>query len=119
MVSEFTEYMRKTLRKKGMSQQQVFRSADISDKYGYKLISGEKHTRQRDILIKLGIVARFTEAEISEALILYGMAPLYRQNGRDVVLIRALAEGIREVSDVNELLEQAGYVKLYESKREK
>ena len=68
MVSEFTEYMRKTLRKKGMSQQQVFRSADISDKYGYKLISGEKHTRQRDILIKLGIVARFTEAEISGIL---------------------------------------------------
>ena len=83
MASEFTEYMRKILQRKGVSQQQMFRSADISEKYGYKLVSGEKHTRQRDLLIKLGIAAHFTEKELSEALILYGMAPLYQQNARD------------------------------------
>ncbi len=119
MVSEFTAYMRKMLQKKGVSQQQMFRSADISEKFGYKLISGEKHTIQRDIVIKLGIAAHFTEAELSEALILYGMAPLYKQNGRDVVLIQALQDGLREIADVNELLEQAGFERLYESKREK
>ena len=119
MASEFTDYMRKILQRKGVSQQQMFRSADISEKYGYKLVSGEKHTRQRDLLIKLGIAAHFTEKELSEALILYGMAPLYQQNSRDVVLIQALNDGVREIADVNELLESAGHERLYESKREK
>ena len=119
MASEFTDYMRKILQRKGVSQQQMFRSADISEKYGYKLVSGEKHTRQRDLIIKMCIAAHFTREELSEALILYGMAPLYTQNGRDKIMLQALEEGMSEIADINDLLEKDGFGKLYESKREK
>ncbi|MBR3305617.1 MAG: hypothetical protein IKI75_00015 [Lachnospiraceae bacterium] len=117
MASDFSSYMREKLLERGIRQQQVFRGADISEKYGYKLISGEKHTRQRDIIIKLCFAAGFTLDELSEALILYGMAPLYPGNGRDVVLMRSISDGIREISDINDRLEQGGYEKLYESRR--
>ena len=33
--------------------------------------------------------------------------------------MQALQDGLREIADVNEILEQAGFERLYESKREK
>ena len=117
MASEFTSFMRDKLLQKGITQQQVFRFADISEKFGYKLISGEKHTRQRDLIIKLCLAAQFTEEELSTALQLYGMSPLFSQNSRDEVIRQALKEGVREIADLNEALEKAGFERFYESKR--
>lgn len=45
----FSEYIKDLLKEKKITQQMVFLKADIPEKYGYKLLSGEKHTRQRDI----------------------------------------------------------------------
>lgn len=44
----FSEYIKDLLKEKKITQQMVFLKADIPEKYGYKLLSGEKHTRQRD-----------------------------------------------------------------------
>lgn len=44
----FSEYIKDLLKEKRITQQMVFLKADIPEKYGYKLLSGEKHTRQRD-----------------------------------------------------------------------
>ena len=49
----FTDFMRKTIQKKGMTQQNVFLAADMSERYGYKLISSQKHTVERDTIIRL------------------------------------------------------------------
>ena len=46
----FSEYIKDLLKEKRITQQMVFLKADIPEKYGYKLLSGEKHTRQRDII---------------------------------------------------------------------
>ena len=43
----FSEYIKDLLKEKKIKQQMVFLKADIPEKYGYKLLSGEKHTRQR------------------------------------------------------------------------
>ena len=72
----FADYMRMKLREKGILQQNVFLAADLSENYGYKLIAEEKHTRQRDTILRLCLAARFRPEEVQEALILCGMAPL-------------------------------------------
>ena len=108
--------MREKISEKNISQQQIFRAIDISDKYGYKLISGEKHTRQRDVILKLCIAGRFSIEETDEALILYGMAPLYMGNSRDTAIMTAINGGIREISDMNKRLTDSGFEPLYESK---
>ena len=104
----FSSYMRSLIREKGVRLQDVFLLADISEGYGYKLISGEKHTRQRDVILKLCLTAGFTLEETQRALKLYGMSPLYARFPRDAVLISAISSGRREITEVNRLLEQNG-----------
>ena len=42
----FAAYIRTLFREKGLKQQDIFLKADISENFGYKLISQEKHTKQ-------------------------------------------------------------------------
>ncbi len=96
--------MRRRLREKGLLQQNVFLAADLSENYGYKLLAGEKHTRRRDVILRLCFAARLRPEEAQEALVLYGMAPLYWRIPRDAVLLAAFANGIFDLEDVNRLL---------------
>ncbi|MBQ3263149.1 MAG: hypothetical protein IJH52_08235 [Oscillospiraceae bacterium] len=109
---EFAAYMRGKLREKGILQQEVFLAADLSENYGYKLIAQEKHTRNRNVILRLCIAARLTPEETREALTLYGMAPLHGRIARDVVLLSALAFGLRDVHDVDALLRSCGLTPL-------
>lgn len=111
----FSAYMRSTVREKGLRFQEVFLRADVSEGYGYKLISGEKHTRQRDTILKLCLGAGFTLDETQRALKIYGMSPLYARFPRDAVLISAISSGTREPAEINRLLEQNGQPQLRES----
>ena len=108
----FAVYMRETFRKKGVLQQNVFLAADLSENYGYKLISEEKHTINRDTILRLCLAAGFSMPETQEALILYGMAPLYVLLPRDVVFLTAIRHGIREVHEVNELMRSCALLPL-------
>lgn len=104
----FTVYMRTCVREKGLRFQEVFLRADISEGYGYKLISGEKRTRQRDTVLKLCLGAGFTLEETQRALKIYGMSPLYARFKRDAVLISAISAGKCELSDINRFLSLNG-----------
>ena len=104
----FADYMRMKFKEKGIMQQNVFLAADLSENYGYKLIAEEKHTRQRDTILRLCLAARFRLEEVQEALILYGMAPLHGRFPRDAALIVAVQNGIYDLHEVNILLESCG-----------
>ena len=104
----FADYMRTKFKEKGVLQQNVFLAADLSENYGYKLIAEEKHTRQRDVILRVCFAARFRPEEVQEALILYGMAPLHGRLPRDAVLTVAVQNGICDLSEVNRLLERCG-----------
>ena len=111
MITEarpFAAYMRRKLREKGLLQQDVFLAADLSEGFGYKLISEEKRTRQRDVILRLCLAAQFRPEEVQEALLRYGMAPLWWRFPRDAVLLAALGSGVCDLQKVNELLEQYG-----------
>ena len=113
----FADYMRMKFREKGVLQQNVFLAADLSENYGYKLIAEEKHTRQRDTILRLCLAARFGAEEVNEALIRYGMAPLYGRFPRDAALIVAVQNEIYDLREVNRLLQDCGkppLVKEYE-----
>lgn len=104
----FAAYMRSTVREKGLRFQEVFLRADVSEGYGYKLISGEKHTRQRDTILKLCLGAGFSLQETQRALKIYGMSPLYARFPRDAVFISAISAKIYEISEINSLLARNG-----------
>lgn len=105
----FAEYMRMKLKEKGLLQQNVFLAADISENYGYKLIAEEKRNRQRDVILRLCFAAQFQAEEAQEALIRYGMAPLWWRFPRDAILLAAFNSKLYDLQAVNHLLEQHGY----------
>ena len=104
----FAEYLRARLREKGRLWQEVFLAADLSENYGYKLVEEEKHTRRRDVILRLCLAAGLTAPEINEALILYGMAPLHARFPRDAVMLAAAHDGVRGAHELDALLREQG-----------
>lgn len=104
----FSVYFKDLFKRKGITQQTVFLKADIPERYGYKLLSGEKRTRQRDIILRICYAAEFSLEETQRALKKYGMPELYAKIPRDALLMIIFNERPGSVLDVNELLQTNG-----------
>lgn len=102
----FADYMREKFKEKDILQQDVFLAADLPERYGYKLISEQKHTTQRDTILRLCLAARFDLNETDEALILYGMAPLHARIPRDTAFIVAIQNRVYDIHDVDAILRE-------------
>jgi len=116
MVAEekaFSRYIREKIRKNGLLQQNVFLNADIPERYGYKLISEEKRTKQRDLILRILLASRLTLQEAQKALTLYGFSVLYPRKKRDMVLMIAFNKEIFDCAEVDELLTANGQPPLY------
>ena len=100
----WSDYMREMFRKKEILQQDVFLAADIPERYGYKLISGEKHITSRDTILRICLAAEFRLDEADEALFLYGMAHLNWRIPRDAAFIVAFNNRIYDIHDVDDIL---------------
>ncbi|MCC8067504.1 MAG: hypothetical protein LIO94_10470 [Clostridiales bacterium] len=114
----FAAYMRGMFKEKKISQQDVFRKADIPEQYGYRLIGQTKKTTRRDYILRFCFVAGFTLKETQRALKLYGMSELYSRVPRDAVLMIAFNRGIRDSEWINQLLLEHGMESLRECARE-
>ncbi len=111
MISEatsFSTYIKDMLAMKKITQQSVFLKADIPERYGYKLLSGEKHTKQRDIILRICYAAELSLQETQRALKKYGMSELYVKDRRDLLIMIAFNERPGSIIDVNELLKENG-----------
>lgn len=104
----FSEYVKGLLRKKKITQQMVFLKADIPERYGYKLLSGEKHTRQRDVILRICYAAEMTLDETQRALQKYEMPQLYVKIPRDALLMIIFKDRPGGIIEVNELLREKG-----------
>lgn len=102
----FTSYMRGLIKSKGNTQQGVFIRADIPERYGYKLLSGEKKTRQRDVILRICYAAELTLEETQAALRKYEMPELYPKFARDAFLMLIFNERPGSIIDVNTLLQK-------------
>ena len=86
----------------------MFLKADIPEKYGYKLLSGEKHTNKRDIILRICYAAELTLEETQRALEKYKMPQLYAKIPRDALLMLIFQERPGGIIEVNELLMEKG-----------
>lgn len=108
----FSIYVKELILQKGFTQQKVFLNADIPERYGYKLLSGEKHTRQRDIILRICYAAHFTLEETQRALRKYEMPELYAKIPRDALIMLVFNKRPGNILEVNELLKTKGFAPL-------
>ena len=104
----FPVYIKDLLKEKGLTQQVVFLNADIPERYGYKLLSCEKHTKQRDVILRICYAAKLTLSETQRALKKYGMPELYAKIPRDALLMIIFNERPGSIIDVNAILKNNG-----------
>lgn len=109
----FVGYMDQLLAEKGLKRQQVLLRANLPQKYGYKLLSGETHTTDRDKLLRICFAMELTLKQTQRVLKLYGMNELYPKDKRDVVLIVALGQRQFDIDRVSEELQAQGMEPLY------
>ena len=113
----FPAFIDERIREKKILRKELIRQADFPEKYGYKLLSGESHTTERDYILRFCFALGLNLRDTQRALKLYGMRELYAKDSRDIVLIVAVNKKIRSVDQVNELLRENGQELLRESRR--
>ena len=109
MLSEstsFSAYIKNILKSNGLSLQAVFLRADIPERDGYKLLSGEKHTRQRDVILRICYAAELTLEQTQRALHKYELPELYAKIPRDALIMIAFNERPGSILDVNAYLKK-------------
>lgn len=105
-TADFFVYMKDLLKKRAITQQVVFLRADIPERYGYKLLSGEKRTRQRDVILRICYAAELSLEETQRALKKYDMPALYPKVPRDAFLMILFNERPGNIIEINELLKK-------------
>ena len=100
----FMKYMNERFKEKNILKQDVFLKADISLRYGYKLLSEEKRTQQRDVILRICYAADFTLKETQRALEIYKMDKLYARNQRNALIMTFFNEHSGSIIDLNEAL---------------
>ncbi|MCR5232628.1 MAG: hypothetical protein K6E53_01785 [Lachnospiraceae bacterium] len=105
---DFMNYINELIRQKKLFKRDVFLDADISLGYGSKLLTGEKNTRSRDVILKICYAAGFNLEETQRALKLYPMDILYVRNKRDALIMACFNNRPGDIFDLNNVLESNG-----------
>lgn len=104
----FYYFMKDTLEAKRIQLKEVYVGAGVSESFGGKIIRMEKHTSDRDLIIRFCLAGRFNWKETNRALKLYGMSELYSKNPRDACMMVAINHRIFDVYQVDEMLRKNG-----------
>ena len=104
----FYYYYKDVLDEKRIRLKDVYAQMGISETYGSKIISMEKHTKNRDLIIRFCLAGHFNLVEINRALKLYGFAELYSKIPRDACLIVSVNNRIYDVEKINGILSENG-----------
>ena len=108
----FYYYMKDVLYEKNIKLKDVYLFAGVTESYGSKILTMEKHTKDRDLILRLCIAGHFNWDETNRALKLYGFTELYAKNPRDACVIVAINNRIFNLYDIDEMLLQQGLDKL-------
>lgn len=108
-IRAFYNYMKDVLAEKGIKLKDVYSFAGVTESYGSKILYGEKHTPNRDLIIRLCIAGHFTWDEINRALKLYGFSELYAKEPRDACIIVAVKNRIFDMAEIDEILSKQGF----------
>lgn len=102
----FGSYLKQIAKEHNLTLQNIFIQAGIPVGYGYKLLLGERHTIQRDVIIRLCYASRMSLDQTQSALKRYGVSPLYSRVPRDAFLILLFQERPDNIIQLNDLLVQ-------------
>lgn len=102
----FSDYISELMQKKGLKRQNIIIMANLPQKYGYKLLSGETHTTNRDKILRICFSMKMSLKEVQTALKLYGMSELYPKIKRDAMIIVAFNNKMYSVDEVSKWLVQ-------------
>lgn len=87
---ELADFFKEHIKRKGLKQRAVIDQAQIPLAYGYKILSGEKNVKSRDVILRLGIATGMNIDEINYALRLGGHPALSYHDIRDAIIIAAV-----------------------------
>ncbi len=108
----FYYYMKDVLDEKNIKLKDVYSFAGVTESYGSKIVTMEKHTKDRDLIIRLCLAGHFNWDETNRALKLYGLSELYAKEPRDACIIVAINNRIFEMYEIDEMLVKQGLKKL-------
>lgn len=108
----FYYFFKDVAEENGILLKDIYTAADLGEGWGSKVVRMEKHTKNRDTIIRLCLAGHFSWIQTSRALKLYGMSELYAKDPRDACIIVAINNRIFDPYRVDELLEEHGMEKL-------
>lgn len=110
----FYYYYKDVLDSKHIKLKEVYAQVGVTESYGSRIISTDKHTKNRDLIIRFCLAGHFSLEETNRALKLYGFTELYSKSPKDACIIVALNNHIYDVDKIDALLEKNGQQKLTE-----
>ena len=108
----FYYYFKDVAESKNIFLKDIYSFAGVTESWGSKIITMERHTKNRDLILRFCIAGHFSLEEINRSLKLYGMNSLYAKDKRDACLIVAVNNRIYDLSDIDEVLIEHGFDKL-------
>ena len=115
----FYYYMKDKYLEKKIKLKDVYLLAGVSESYGGKILRMEqKHSDDRDLIIRFCLVGRFNRIETNRALKLYGMSSLYAKDPRDACIIVAINNRIFDLYEIDKILEEKGFNKITSDKEQ-
>ncbi len=108
----FYYYMKDIVESKNILLKDMYIFAGVSESYGEKIVRMEKHTKNRDLIIRLCVAGHFSLTELNKALKLYGMNSLYAKDKRDACLIVAINNRIYDLQEIDAMLGKQGFQQL-------
>lgn len=100
----FYYYFKDVLDEKNIKLKDVYSFAGVTESYGSKIITMERHTTNRDLIIRFCLAGHFNWDETNRALKLYGFNELYSKNPRDACMIVAINHRIFNMYEIDEML---------------
>ena len=101
-------YMKDTIEGKNIKMKDIYIAMGVSEKWGSSIFRQERHTKDRDVIIRMGVAGHLTQDELSKGLKYYGMQPLYPKDKRDACIIVALKNRIYDFARIDDMLEEIG-----------
>ncbi len=100
------EFLREYITKKGLKKSAVIKDAEISEIFGFQVLSGTRNP-SRNTLLSLCIGAKMTVDEVQATLKIAGFAPLYPKHKRDSIILLGVTNR-KGVCDINNELYENG-----------
>lgn len=105
--SSFAEYLNDYVIREKLSFADIMDRSNVSRNYFYNIVNGDRNPG-RDKIIALCVAAGMSYEEVNKALKIAKEGVLYPKDERDAYITVAINNGIKNVTEINLILDDAG-----------